>query len=235
MNTRRFLCALAAALVLAAGAEAEEQYPTFGMCTGENVRLREAPDTSTNSNITGRLNDLDRFVVVGETAVDGAVWYEVEHPDKKGTAWVFGKYVDTYKGDGLGTPAFAMQVRIAQSFGLTPARARVIFGAPKEKKEEKFWFEPGAMDMVRVVLTYPTHRAEYLDGTLQRVDVTTGTMPFGEIRIGDPETKLHDLLGDPNGEDEDGQFWEIDPMNVLYFKVKGGRVASMSFVHYLDA
>lgn len=197
MNTRRFLCALAAALVLAAGAEGEGQYPTFGMCTGENVRLREAPDTSTNSNVTGRLNDLDRFVVVGETAVDGAVWYEVEHPDKKGTAWVFGKYVDTYKGDGLGTPAFAMQVRIAQSFGLTPARARVIFGAPKEKKEEKFWFEPGAMDMVRVVLTYPTHRAEYLDGTLQRVDVTTGTMPFGEVRIGDPETKLHDLLGPP--------------------------------------
>ncbi|WP_208873065.1 SH3 domain-containing protein, partial [Fretibacterium fastidiosum] len=128
------MCALATALLLAAGAEGGEEYPTFGICTGENVRLRQAPDTSTDSNITGRLNDLDRFVIVGETAVDGAVWYEIEHPEKKGTAWVFGKYVDTYKGDALGTPAFAMHVRVAQSFGLTPARARVIFGAPKGKK-----------------------------------------------------------------------------------------------------
>ena len=235
MNTRRFLCALAAALILAVGAEGGEEYPTFGICMGENVRLREAPDTSTDSNITGRLNVFDRFVIVGETAVDGAVWYEIEHPEKKGTAWVFGKYVDTYKGDGLGTPAFAMQVRIAQSFGLTPARARVIFGAPKGKKEEKFWFESGAMNRVRVILTYPTHTAEYVDGDLHRVEVTGGTMPFGEIRIGDPETKLHDLLGTPKGDDEDRQFWEIDLLNALYFKVKNGRVTSMSFIHHLDA
>ena len=60
-------------------------------------------------------------------------------------------------------------------------------------------------------------------------------MPFGEVRIGDPETKLHGVLGPPKADDEDGQFWEIDLLNALHFKVKNGRVTSMSFVHYLDA
>lgn len=234
-GTKRLIpaAALLVAVLLAATAWAEE-YPTLGMCTGSSVRIREEPDT--DSRIVGKLDDYDQFVLLGETSVEGDTWYEIDNPTGAGTAWVFGKYVDTYKGDALETPGFAMQVAVIRSFGIAPAKARAIFGKPSKETMEKFHFDPANRDMIRRELSWSTHNAEYVDDRLCRVRVTKGIMPFGNIRIGDPESKVRDLLGDPSGDDPDeGLSWEIDPIHFLYFKIQNGCVTSMTYAAYLDA
>ncbi|MBQ6110924.1 MAG: SH3 domain-containing protein, partial [Synergistaceae bacterium] len=66
--------------------EASERFVTFpaiGTCTGTYVRYREDPDTE--SNIIGRLHKPQNVIVLGQTATDGQVWYEIEDPESDST------------------------------------------------------------------------------------------------------------------------------------------------------
>ncbi len=76
------------------GASRFRDFPAKGICTGDYVRLREEPNTS--SMVMGRLFKGDTVIVVSQSTVKGEVWYEIEDPeDEYGetTVWVYGKYI----------------------------------------------------------------------------------------------------------------------------------------------
>ena len=223
------------AIALTAGAARGEDYPTLGLCTGNGVRLRSEPSTKDVSNITGRVNDFDQLILLGETSVDGETWYRVEHPTRRGAAWIFGKYVEPYRGDAAGTPAHDMAIQVRMAFGLTPEKARALLGKPKKETKRKFHFDPANADYLEVILEYPAFRLRYLQGRLRHVEVSGGKASFGEIRVGDRMEKVREALGVPSSEGNEGWSYEVTPIEELLFEERDGRVFRMTWDEFMDA
>ena len=223
-------------LLLAGATCGEGAYPTILRCTGKSVRLRAEPDTT--SDILDKADVGDRFIAVGETSVDGAVWYEVELSAAKGTAWIFGKYAEEYLEESERTPsvfaAVSTAIRISRSFGYTPERARALFGKPQKETKKKVYIEMAGEKLWDETLIYPTHEAHYLGGYLMSVRVREGTMPFGEIRLGDPAGKLAEVLGNPSSKTDESWFYELSEREDLTFEVGNGRVAAMIYERAMD-
>ena len=223
-------------LVLAGAACGAGAYPTILRCTGTGVRLRAEPDTT--SDILDKADVGDRFIAVGETSVDGSVWYEVELSAAKGTAWIFGKYAEEYLEESERTPsvyaAVSTAVRICRSFGYTPERVRAIFGKPQKETKKKVYIEMAGEKLWDETLIYPTHEAHYLGGYLTSVTVREGTMPFGEIRIGDPAEKLAEVLGNPGDKTDERWSYDLPTLEYLTFEVGNGHVAAMIYERAMD-
>ena len=201
---KRFSKFFALVLVLASSSAAwAVQFPYIGMCQGNGVRLREDPG---DGEIIGKLNRGDVFVVIDETFVDGQRWFEIDHPTAKGTAFISGRYVaPEYAGDeNVDTAGCRMSAAIQMAFGITPEKAHAIHGREKEIADG-----PG-----EEVLIYDNFRLYYSseddesDMRLHRVEVNNGTMPFGEIQIGDTQEKLLEVLGNEISDpDENLEGW----------------------------
>ena len=83
-------------------------FPTIGMCTATNVRVRENPDTSEETKVIDRLDSPERVIVLSQTFVEGQVWYEIDMSLKNSkrefkddyeeveSACVYGKYVTAF-------------------------------------------------------------------------------------------------------------------------------------------
>lgn len=223
-------------LIVGSGRSLAVEYPILARCTGESVRLREDP--STNAKIIGKV-DLGFLYVLDETAVEGEVWYEVDHPTQKGTAWIFGKYVDIdYYLEGIAPETrlatrLAWQVRI--TFGDTLEKAHVLFGKPKKQSKTMTWIEGLGRRLPDITLTWPTHTAQYVDGGLTMVKVTKGSLPFGTFRIGDSASNVRDLLGEPSEDSEEGWLsYELAPVNTLSFKERNGKITAMEYISWFD-
>ena len=180
---KKFLCVV---LLLACSSAAwAVQFPYIGMCQGDGVRLREDPG---DGEIIGKLNRGDVFVVIDETFVDGQRWFEIDNPTAKGTAFISGRYVaPEYAGNNnVDTAGCRMSAAIQMTFGITPEKARAIHGREKDLADG-----PG-----EEVLDYDGFKLYYEDSArLKRVEVESGSMPFGEIHIGDTQEKLLEVLG----------------------------------------
>lgn len=222
--------------VLAGATCGEGAYPTILRCTGSSVRVRAEPDRT--SDILDKADVGDRFIALGETSVDGSVWYEVELSAAKGTGWLFGEYAEEYLEESERTPsvyaAVSTAIRISRSFGYTPERARALFGKPQKETKKKVYIEMAGEKLWDETLIYPTHEAHYLGGYLTSVRVREGTMPFGEIRIGDPAKKLVEVLGNPGDKTDANWSYELPTLEFLTFEVGNGRVAAMTYERAMD-
>ena len=182
-------------LFLFSSAASALQYPYIGMSKGDGVRLRADPGKK--GNIIGKVNKGDVFVVMGEIFVDGQKWLEIDHPTKKGTAFISAQFVKPeYEGnENIDTAGCKMSAEIQMAFGITQDKALAIHGRPKD-----FADGPGTS-----VLIYKGFQVEFLDDRLQRVEVKSGLMPFGDICLGDSQEKLLRVLGNEI-EDPDENF-----------------------------
>ena len=222
----------AALLIVGSGRSLAAEYPILAQCTGESVRLREDP--STNAKIVGKM-DTGPLYVLDETAVEGEVWYEVDHPTQKGTAWIFGKYVDIdYYLEGV-TPAIRLAWQVRITFGETLEKAHALFGKPQKQNKTMTWIEGAGQKLPDITLTWPTHTAQYVDGGLTMVRVTKGSLPFGSFRIGDSTSNVRDLLGEPSEDSEEGWLsYELAPVNILSFKERNGKITAMEYISWFD-
>lgn len=218
-------------LLVEAGAVSAVEYPIPASCAGENVRLREDP--STEAKIVGKMS-YDDLYVLSETSVNGEVWYEIDHPTQKGTAWIFGKYVNfNYKEDI--TPAIRLSWQIELTFGTSLEKARLLFGKPTKENKKMTYIEGAGEKLPDITLTWPTHTAQYVGDGLTLIRVTKGTMPFGSIRIGDPVSKVTDLLGAPGEESEENQLsYEVNTVQYLTFMEKDGKISTMEYTSWFD-
>lgn len=231
-----FPAAAAALLVMFCGSAWADRipsfsaFPTWGLCTGDYVRMREEPDTE--SEIRGRLNTDDRVVVLGQTSVNGQTWYEVEHPTDEGSAWVFGKYIHAaYEEEYQEDPMRQLLVKLNITFGATPDKARALFGKPTKQKREVIGSEG---DIVRINMTWSGHDAEYLNGHLTGVNVTKGKTPFGNIRIGNKVDKLEDELGKPKDSSDESWTYQAGEMDYITFTIEDGKITEMNYQYYYD-
>lgn len=109
-------------LLIFCGTAYAENFPDLGECTGNNVRLREEPDTE--SEIVGKVNKGDVFVMLDAKKINGKKWYLIDHPTKKGSSWIFGKYVKKFHEVHYSklTPTHILAMQLRLDYGMTPEK-----------------------------------------------------------------------------------------------------------------
>lgn len=207
-------------------------FPTWGICTGDYVRMREDPDTKAAVLEPHRLHRDQRVIVLDETLTHGDTWYEIDHPSEIGTAWVFGKYIEAameeeYQED----PMRQLLVKLNLTFGSSPEKARALFGKPVKQKRESIGSDD---DITRVTMSWRGHDVEYLNGSLTGVSVTKGDTPFGDIRLGDSVEELEKALGRPGDATDENWTYQPGEMDYITFRLEDGKVVEMGYQYYYD-
>ena len=209
-----------------------EGYPMLGVCNASNVRLREGPDTK--SEIIGSVNDGDSFVLLGVHYVPQSAWYYIDHPQKKGTAYIYAPYVDEIHPDDLGTAGYKLRMDLMVYYGITPEKAKALFGKPLNEERESNYYEGAGREMEDVTLQYPGFNLHYLDGHINHIDVTSYGHSFGDISIGTSRADLVRILGNPTGEGDEGVTYEISEGESFQFEIQNGKVSAMEWNQYMD-
>ena len=196
-----FLAFLFCNLHSANALERFSKFPAIGQCTGTYVRYRSDPDTE--SEILGRLNAPERVIVFDQTAVNGEIWYEIGNPEGQDSVFVFGKYIKPlFDETDQQSQIYKLVYDILTTYGLT----------------EKTDYYDG-----------PDVRRKYDEaGNLIRVDARKKGCAFGEIKIGDDVDKLEEILGAPDGNEEDQWIYELDNFSIT-FKLNDGKINRMIY------
>ncbi len=170
--------ALLLVLVFCGSAQAV-MIPTLGVCQGDNVRLRDSPGTK--SRIIGKVNAGAQFIIIGETDYNGQTWYMIDHPAKKGSAYILAKYVgEYYHGNNGVIPVDAPLAQVRLTFGVTPEKTRAILGRPSSSRTMEDFTE----------LTYPGLDLQYNENYLSYVHVTKKGYAVAGVEVGDSIKKL---------------------------------------------
>ena len=179
-------------------------FPAVGMCTGTYVRYRMDPGTD-GEPFDGRLNTGDRVIVIGQTAVKGQVWYEIDNPEGEYTAFVFGKYIEPmYTEESQRMPMIQTITEILQTYGSNRKRSHLYIGPEVKRKYTK-------------------------DGQLYEVDASKEGCYFGEINIGDSTRQLRKILGEPDMEDDSEWEYRFEVDTILRFMIEDGKITRMIY------
>lgn len=232
-----FAAAFLAALVLAGTAQADPMerfvtFPTLGSVTGNDVRLRDNPGVQ-GTKVIGKAQEFDHLVVLAETSLAGETWYEVEHPSNAETAWISGRYLTPCAPeDQQDSPWMRFMTNMNQAFGITPAKARALFGAPEKEDRETLSGEDGPI--AKDFLEWKEHSAGYLNGSLVELDATAGSKLFEALRLGLIADEAVEALGKPESRSDSELTWRHGDMEVLTVGVEGGRLTSVNYRFYYD-
>ena len=212
-----------------------EKFPDLGVCTVNNVRLREEPDTE--AEIIGQVNKEDTFVLLDVKKVNNQKWYMIDHPTKAGSAWISGKYVKKYYRlkDSEHTPAHVIAMQLRLDYGITPEKARALHGKPLDVVRDAYGnfsglkyegFELGyGYDYEPEKMYLRSVSVGFEDGE----DATKAN--FGPIKIGDDTKKLRKVFG-KNIRDEEN-FWASDLPSgeVMWFNIdENKKIFSMQWL-----
>ena len=206
-------------------------FPTLGRCTGNNVRLREDPDTG--SKILGKLNEGNCVVVLNKLITEGNIWYEVDNPAKKGRAFVFGKYLEAVYEESYQSNRFRQfLMNLYLTYGMTPEKAVELWGKPQRRKREVISSEK----IEFVTLEWNTHRLEYWDKELVSIGVSKGSSPFGKVRIGDSVEKLEHNFGMPLEKHENDFIYadQSGDASEITLNTKNNKVSGMYYTLYYE-
>ena len=214
------------------GTSSGREYPAIGMCTANYVRYRDEPGT--DSNILGRIHEYNDVIVLGEKRYKGDKWYRIENPADEGEAWVSGQYIDIYEFDNVPKNVYAVKVKMVQTFGVNPEKARVLLGKPERTKTEKFYFEPAGENLKGETLQYDGCKIYYVEGSLSSIEVTNSNYGFGDIYVGDSKQMVIDTMGKPESENEDFLSYRITDLESIDFTFRDDKVISMTWEHYMD-
>ncbi len=158
------------------------EYPELGVCTGDNVRLREDPGT--DGKIIGRADAGTRFVILGEAYVEGQKWYEIDNPKGEGHAFIIARYVNYgwYHGNNGVIPTGKNFVDVRLTFGIYQEKARALFG---EGKKDEF----GNLVYSGLTLRYDDEAIP----TIHQAEITKRGYAIAGVQVGDNMRKLLQL------------------------------------------
>ena len=234
---KKIILALALCFVITSTAFADRvpefsgEFPTLARCTGNKVNLRDEPGTD-GTKVINQLNNGDFIVALDRVIVEGEMWYEVDNPNAKGSAFMFSKYIEpVYEEEYQMKPLHKLIMNLYLTFGMTPQKAKLLDKAIRKREVENI----GSDNIVRIYMHYKDFDLEYLDGTLVGVQVKRGKKPFGNIKIGDSVEKLEDELGRPNRQEAEGIYsYQEGEMTYINFELKNNKVSGMSYQVYYD-
>ncbi|MBR0150670.1 MAG: SH3 domain-containing protein [Synergistaceae bacterium] len=211
---RKILAVIAVFILCVSACEGRTRFvdfPTLGECTGSYVRYRAEP--STDSDIWGRLSMGDKVIVVGQTAVDGEVWYEILPKNAQESAYVFGKYIAPFFNEEL-------QRSLLNKLIIDVLQTYCAY------EDDDYWGEyDGEFD-------YPEIKRKYnSQGWLSRVELWNPSKDFGfgDIRIGDNVSKLRDILGEPDKESDSECVYMAGSYATFTFRVRDGKITRMIY------
>ena len=221
-----------------AGADPRPEFKTFpmlGVVTGEYVRMRDAPGTE-GTNILGETGAAGaRFVVLGQTQVNGETWYKLENPNgpRAATVWMSGQFVEPVMTEAAQLGVWGVVLtQLNQTYGSTPERAVALHGKPKAESEEMLKEGAGEAYHLRR-LEYDHMKLEYLGGHLTTITQTGRDLPFAGLLVGDSEQQVLEVLGEPETREPDYLGYRMSEMEFLNFTLESGVVTLMSYdVHY---
>ena len=191
-------------VLLFCGTAYAAKYPEMGICTGEKVRLRESP--STKGKIIGLVKpDRNRFVVLDEVHSGGQKWYKIDHPTKKGTAYVAAEYVEI-------TPVGNIFAEVRLTFGVYPEKTRAIFGRPSWKVQQG-WEDSQKLEIKDSYALYYNEDGiwcaiVFLDGDKAIAGIRTGDRPQKLLALGMPDSELDMKYGEEDDDLPEGR-WEM--------------------------
>lgn len=222
------------------------EYPTLGECTRDNVRLRSEPNT--NSEIIGKLDEYGKIIVLRNVKSGNDLWYEVENPEGKGEAYVFGKYLlPAYRQEFQRSKGAKFLTDIRLTYGSTPEKMLALSSKPKKLTRRNH--DTG---YPVVIGDWGDYRVFYWDtvnermGYLKSLEVKSGNKPFGSINIGDSTEKLLRELGSPTN--KSSNLWEYEIFLYGYdeeadecvdsiifrFTIEDKKVSQMYYYNYED-
>ena len=210
----------------------QTKYPLIGICTGDGVRIRSNPNTKSeilNSAETGQT-----LILLNERKVNGDLWYEIDNPSDEGTGWIFGKYINIFKPEAYGTPAYTLAVLIRKDFGLSPERSKSILGEPRKIVNDTFYWESADEEIEQLIYEYNGFKLQYIENRLRHVEVSKPGIYFGELELGSYEQIVVDTLGRPSGEGDEGITYNISPTETIQFEFQDRQVTWMGWDEYLD-
>ena len=162
------------------------ELPNLGVCHGDNVRLRESPGTK--GKVIGRADSGTQFIILGEAKSGGQKWYKIDHPAKKGSAYILAKYVNGwYNAGDIALGEVFAEVRL--KFGITPDKTRALLGRPDNVQAEDEFMR----------FAYPGLDIDFEEETLSYVHIYKRGFTIGGIEFGDDARKLT-RLGMPKDE-----------------------------------
>jgi len=211
-----------------------DRFPDLAMCRGNKVRLRENPDT--NSKIIGQLNENTTFILLDAKEVNGEKWYLIDHPSKKGSAWIFGKYVEKYYKfkDCDYTPAHEIAMQLRLDYGITPEKTRALLGKPLKTLKDAHGNFAGLK-----YKDYDLYYEHYDDSgyNIKQIQVGYGDDEgkakgnFGPIKIGDDKTKLFKIFGNNIRDEENFVNVDLPSGEVMYFNFdENNKISSMNWM-----
>ena len=195
------------------------EYPELGVCTGDNVRLREDPGT--HGKVIGRADSGTQFVIIDEAYADGQKWYEIAHPFKAGNAFISARFVNYgwYHGNNGVIPTGKDFVNVRLAFGIYQEKARTLFG---EGRKDEF----GHLVYPGLTLRYddddavPTiHQAEITERGYEVAGVQVGDSIRKLLQLGMPESYITDLEEGEGG--PEGWTYESASGESIFFQFGG--------------
>jgi len=209
----------------------DDRFPDLGLCISDKVRLRASPGT--DAKIVGQVNKNNTFVLLDVKEINGEKWYLIDHPAKKGNAWIFGKFVKKYYDlkDCDHTEAHKITMQLRLDYGITPDKTRALHGKPLEILRDGYGNFEG--------LKYKNFTLYYgydEENELSRIELgydgkVTGN--FGPIKIGDDKTKLLKVLGQGKNIWDEETFIMCDSPSgeVINFNLdENNKISSMSWL-----
>lgn len=187
-------------LVFCGSAEAMN-FPELGVCMNDGVRLRESP--STKSKVIGRADAGRQFIILGETKSGGLKWYKIDHPTKKGSAYILAKYAAGWYSEGK-IPVGDVLANIRLTFGISPEKTKLLLGEPEETY----------VDGNFTSLKYSGCELQYESGNLNYIYIEKKGYAVEGIQVGDKESKLSKLgmpyADEPDYTPEEYDNWDFD-------------------------
>ncbi len=242
MNTKKFILALISTIVIlifsmAAYADRIETFkvfPTIGICVGNGVRIREDPDT--NSEITGKLFEFNRVVVLGVTAVNGEKWYEIEHTEQKGTGWVFGKYIQPlFMEEEQKEPSIKIITDLFRFIGSKPVRAMVNMGEPNSMPRQ--FISGDVRNFYKNLYMWDGVEAAFLNNNPVFIYIAKPGLKnsFGGIKIGSNISAVEKLLGSPDEKSDSYYKYTVNEITALSFGFSSDKkVTDITYQIYYD-
>ena len=217
-----------------AKAQAKLEYPTFGICTGSNVRLRNMPGTGSDSKVVGRADKNDRFVIVSGKDIKGDVWYELAGQESDERVWISGQFMNVYNGSDVTSPLFKLTMALHTLFGFKPERAKAVLGEPKNITSDTFFFDPAGRELREDTYEYSECTLRYVEGVLMHIELSaldSFRNLFGENR----EDVINNFGKPLEDENSDSLNYELKSLNqALLFEFEDDRIVRVTWDEYMD-
>ena len=186
-------------------------FPEYGVCHADNVRLRESPNTK--SKIIGRADTGTRFIILEETRAGGKKWYKIDHPTKKGSAYIASEFVNGWYNEGK-TPVGEDFAEVRLKFGMTPEKTKLLLGKPLEDRgQDEFYY-----------LTYSWCDVHFEEEYLSYVHVHKKGREIAGCQVGDNPIKLV-VFGMPESQIENAEGWTYESASgeQIFFQFGAGK------------